>query len=121
MPFSVEDKLSREAFTIRGHRDGGQTSCPGTAYYELIQDWPHYVGTLDSTDSTSPSGPLNSTDSTSPSGPLNSTDSTSPSAPVNSTDSTSPSAPVNSTDSKSLSGSGVINYSYSSILTATIA
>ena len=53
---SFQDKLSSKKFTVHGHRDGGQTSCPGTAYYELIQDWPHYGGPLNSTDSTSPSG-----------------------------------------------------------------
>ncbi|KAK2173460.1 hypothetical protein NP493_874g00007 [Ridgeia piscesae] len=39
-------KLNHKHFTVHGHRDGGQTSCPGTAYYELIQDWPHYGGPL---------------------------------------------------------------------------
>nr|KAG5698050.1 hypothetical protein BaRGS_016698 [Batillaria attramentaria] len=30
-------------YTLKGHRDVGTTACPGTAYYNLIQSWPHYV------------------------------------------------------------------------------
>lgn len=30
-------------YTLRGHRDMGQTSCPGTKLYELIKTWPHYT------------------------------------------------------------------------------
>ncbi|XP_045194518.2 peptidoglycan recognition protein 1-like isoform X2 [Mercenaria mercenaria] len=29
-------------YTMLGHRDVGSTACPGTAYYNLIQTWPHY-------------------------------------------------------------------------------
>ncbi|KAH3691048.1 peptidoglycan-recognition protein SC2-like [Dreissena polymorpha] len=30
------------SYRLYGHRDAGQTSCPGTALYNLIQTWPHY-------------------------------------------------------------------------------
>ena len=29
-------------YTLRGHRDVGQTACPGDKLYELIKTWPHY-------------------------------------------------------------------------------
>ncbi|KAK7109321.1 peptidoglycan-recognition protein SC2-like [Littorina saxatilis] len=31
------------SYTLKGHRDVGTTACPGTAYYNLIQSWPHFV------------------------------------------------------------------------------
>lgn len=30
-------------YTLKGHRDVGTTECPGTAYYNLIHSWPHFV------------------------------------------------------------------------------
>ncbi|MCI3325437.1 peptidoglycan recognition protein [Escherichia coli] len=30
-------------YTLKGHRDVGSTACPGTAYYNLIHSWPHFV------------------------------------------------------------------------------
>ncbi|KAK3109084.1 hypothetical protein FSP39_022692 [Pinctada imbricata] len=29
-------------YTLRGHRDVGNTECPGQMLYDLIQTWPHY-------------------------------------------------------------------------------
>ncbi|XP_061190662.1 peptidoglycan recognition protein 1-like [Saccostrea echinata] len=29
-------------YVLKGHRDVGQTSCPGDKFYALIQTWPHY-------------------------------------------------------------------------------
>lgn len=29
-------------YKLRGHRDVGQTACPGTKLYELVRTWPHY-------------------------------------------------------------------------------
>ncbi|WAQ96554.1 PGRP1-like protein [Mya arenaria] len=29
-------------YTLRGHRDMGQTACPGDKLYALIHGWPHY-------------------------------------------------------------------------------
>ena len=34
-------KLSTN-FRLLGHRDVGQTECPGEALYKEIQKWPHY-------------------------------------------------------------------------------
>ncbi|XP_060586631.1 peptidoglycan-recognition protein SC2-like [Ruditapes philippinarum] len=34
-------KLS-STYLLRGHRDVGQTACPGQKLYDLIQTWPHY-------------------------------------------------------------------------------
>ncbi|XP_076461093.1 peptidoglycan-recognition protein SC2-like isoform X2 [Babylonia areolata] len=31
------------SYTLKGHRDVGSTSCPGTSLYQLIQGWSHYV------------------------------------------------------------------------------
>ena len=42
----LQGKLRQETFTVHGHRDGGRTACPGDQYYELIQDWPNYGGSL---------------------------------------------------------------------------
>ncbi|PVD20600.1 hypothetical protein C0Q70_18756 [Pomacea canaliculata] len=33
----------RASYTLKGHRDVGQTECPGTKLYELIHSWPHYA------------------------------------------------------------------------------
>ncbi|KAK3609447.1 hypothetical protein CHS0354_020383 [Potamilus streckersoni] len=30
------------SYILHGHRDVGQTACPGTKLYDLIQSWPHY-------------------------------------------------------------------------------
>ncbi|KAK7484920.1 hypothetical protein BaRGS_00023840 [Batillaria attramentaria] len=30
------------SYTLKGHRDVGQTSCPGDALYNLIHSWSHY-------------------------------------------------------------------------------
>ncbi|KAK7484943.1 hypothetical protein BaRGS_00023863 [Batillaria attramentaria] len=30
------------SYTLKGHRDVGQTACPGDALYHLIHSWPHY-------------------------------------------------------------------------------
>ncbi|PVD29398.1 hypothetical protein C0Q70_08649 [Pomacea canaliculata] len=30
-------------YTLKGHRDVGDTDCPGTALYNLIHTWPHYA------------------------------------------------------------------------------
>jgi N-acetylmuramoyl-L-alanine amidase len=40
-----QGKLSA-AYTLHGHRDGGCTDCPGQAFYDLINTWPHYGGVL---------------------------------------------------------------------------
>lgn len=32
-------------YRLYGHRDGGQTDCPGNALYAEIQKWPHYSHT----------------------------------------------------------------------------
>jgi len=29
-------------YVLKGHRDVGQTACPGQKLYDLIQSWPHY-------------------------------------------------------------------------------
>ncbi|CAL8105796.1 unnamed protein product [Calicophoron daubneyi] len=29
-------------YKLLGHRDVGNTSCPGDAFYEIIKTWPHY-------------------------------------------------------------------------------
>lgn len=29
-------------YVLKGHRDVGQTSCPGDKLYALIKTWPHY-------------------------------------------------------------------------------
>ena len=29
-------------YSLYGHRDVGTTACPGTAFYHVIQTWPHY-------------------------------------------------------------------------------
>ena len=52
----MQDKLRRETFTVHGHRDGGRTACPGDTYYELIQDWPNYGGSLHPSTDPTPSG-----------------------------------------------------------------
>ncbi|XP_067670976.1 peptidoglycan-recognition protein SC2-like [Haliotis asinina] len=32
----------KSTYTLRGHRDMNDTTCPGTALYNLIKTWPHY-------------------------------------------------------------------------------
>lgn len=29
-------------YVLKGHRDVGQTACPGDKLYALIKTWPHY-------------------------------------------------------------------------------
>ena len=29
-------------YSLYGHRDVGTTACPGTAFYHVVQTWPHY-------------------------------------------------------------------------------
>ncbi|GFR09295.1 peptidoglycan recognition protein 1 [Trichonephila clavata] len=31
-------------YKLHGHRDAGCTECPGSAFYNLIKTWPHFVG-----------------------------------------------------------------------------
>ncbi|KAK3108915.1 hypothetical protein FSP39_018570 [Pinctada imbricata] len=37
----VNGKLDRN-YTLKGHRDVGNTECPGHALYQIIRTWPHY-------------------------------------------------------------------------------
>ncbi|KAK3590387.1 hypothetical protein CHS0354_028496 [Potamilus streckersoni] len=37
----ANNKLS-STYILHGHRDVGQTECPGNKLYDLIQSWPHY-------------------------------------------------------------------------------
>ncbi|KAK6185137.1 hypothetical protein SNE40_007433 [Patella caerulea] len=39
----VQNGKIQSNYTLRGHRDMGSTSCPGTTFYNLIQTWPHYT------------------------------------------------------------------------------
>ncbi|KAL5020414.1 hypothetical protein ScPMuIL_003306 [Solemya velum] len=39
----VRNNKISATYTLRGHRDMGSTSCPGTKLYELIKTWPHYT------------------------------------------------------------------------------
>ncbi|KAK7505805.1 hypothetical protein BaRGS_00003076 [Batillaria attramentaria] len=31
------------SYTLKGHRDVGNTDCPGQKLYDLIHSWPHYA------------------------------------------------------------------------------
>ncbi|KAK3103912.1 hypothetical protein FSP39_022863 [Pinctada imbricata] len=39
---AVTNGYITEDYILKGHRDVGQTACPGDKLYELIQKWPHY-------------------------------------------------------------------------------
>ncbi len=38
----VMGKIS-DAYEMYGHRQAGQTACPGDTLYPTIQSWPHWV------------------------------------------------------------------------------
>jgi N-acetylmuramoyl-L-alanine amidase len=38
----VESGYINPNYGLIGHRQGTATECPGNAYYDLIQSWPHY-------------------------------------------------------------------------------
>ena len=40
-----ENKLTPN-YKLYGHRDVGNTACPGDAFYKLIETWPHFAGNL---------------------------------------------------------------------------
>lgn len=39
----VEKGILRSTYTLKGHRDGCSTACPGTRFYNLIRTWPNYA------------------------------------------------------------------------------
>nr|KAG5698049.1 hypothetical protein BaRGS_016697 [Batillaria attramentaria] len=38
----LDNHMISPHYTLKGHRDVGQTACPGTAFYHVIQSWSHY-------------------------------------------------------------------------------
>ncbi|KAK3590386.1 hypothetical protein CHS0354_028495 [Potamilus streckersoni] len=38
----VSNHKISSSYILHGHRDVGQTDCPGNKLYDLIQSWPHY-------------------------------------------------------------------------------
>nr|UZP48207.1 peptidoglycan recognition protein [Charonia tritonis] len=39
----LDNRRISPSYTLKGHRDLGNTACPGDAYYNLIQSWPHFT------------------------------------------------------------------------------
>eukprot|EP00106_Octopus_bimaculoides_P018844 XP_014786286.1 PREDICTED: peptidoglycan recognition protein-like [Octopus bimaculoides] len=42
---SVNKGQISENYTLAGHRDLGNTECPGTNLYNIIKEWPHFIKT----------------------------------------------------------------------------
>jgi len=45
MVCKMQGKLSR-TYTLHGHKDGGNTVCPGQALYSEIRKWSHFGGPI---------------------------------------------------------------------------
>lgn len=41
--YAVKEKYLSPDYTLHGHRQVRETDCPGTALYNLIKSWPHFV------------------------------------------------------------------------------
>jgi peptidoglycan recognition protein len=38
-----EKGILKSTYTLKGHRDGCSTECPGQSFYNLIRTWPNYA------------------------------------------------------------------------------
>ena len=41
----VDEGKINVGYNMYGHRQAGDTDCPGDTLYQTIQDWPHWVKT----------------------------------------------------------------------------